>query len=322
MKNTPSIRAPEAGGHIPFSVDGILNIDKPAGLTSFDVVARVKRLTHCRRVGHAGTLDPDATGVLLVCLGQATRIVEFLSQARKAYRAQIELGAATDTFDASGQVTFSGDASEVTKEQLEEVLKDFKGTVQQVPPLFSALKYRGRPLYELARAGVAMELPSRPVSIHSIDLVSWTPPAFALEVECGKGTYIRSLAHDIGRKLGCGAHLKSLKRTRSAGFHVSEAISLDEFDRAVGNGTWVECLNALDTPAVGWSAVILAGEMAKMARCGKYLDLPLPLEEALSCCSPIPSCRAYDTEGAFIGILDFDRAKRSWHPSKVFCPQH
>jgi len=188
-------------------VDGILNINKPAGMTSFRVVALVRRLSGERRVGHAGTLDPAATGVLPVCLGRATRVVKFLMDTTKTYRAEIELGIATDTGDASGQIVQKGDPFSISREALESALVSFCGSIRQTPPMYSAVKYQGKPLYRLARAGITVERKSRPARIYNLELVDWQPPVFTIEVACGKGTYIRTLASDLGQVLGCGAYL-------------------------------------------------------------------------------------------------------------------
>jgi len=188
-------------------VDGILNINKPRDRTSFSVVAMVRRLSGERRVGHAGTLDPAATGVLPVCLGQGTRVTEYLVDAAKTYRAQIELGVATDTYDASGKITEQGDPSGISREQVESALASFRGTIQQIPPMYSAVKHLGQPLYKLARSGIEVERKSRRAEIYRLEITDWQLPVVTIEVECSKGTYIRSLAYDLGRSLGCGAHL-------------------------------------------------------------------------------------------------------------------
>ncbi len=180
-------------------MDVILNIDKPKGKTSFSIVAMVKHFSGERRVGHAGTLDPEATGVLPVCLGKSTRVIEYLVDATKTYRAQIELGITTDTYDASGKITHKSDPSNINLEQFKSVLASFSGPIEQIPPMYSAVKYQGKPLYKLARAGIQVERKSRTAQIHYIKLIDWQPPLVTVEIECGKGTYIRSLAHDIGQ---------------------------------------------------------------------------------------------------------------------------
>ncbi|MGB2885276.1 MAG: tRNA pseudouridine(55) synthase TruB, partial [Dehalococcoidia bacterium] len=189
------------------AIDGILNLDKPRGKTSFEVVAVVRRVSGERRVGHGGTLDPEATGVLPIYLGQGTRLVEFLVDARKVYQAEIELGISTDTYDATGRIVGRGDTSALTREDVEAATYSFKGSVEQVPPMYSAVKHQGVPLYRWARAGIELPRKTRKVEFYRIEVLEWRPPLLSLEVECSKGTYIRSLAHDLGAKLGCGAHL-------------------------------------------------------------------------------------------------------------------
>ena len=172
-------------------MDGILNVNKPPGMTSFDVVSIIKRLTREKRVGHAGTLDPMASGVLPVCLGRGTRVVEFLMDAHKVYRAQIELGMATDTYDAAGKVTRREDPSSIGRSRLEAALDSFRGRIRQIPPMYSALKHQGQRLYQLARAGVTVSRKSRRAVVYRLELIAFEPPLVTLEVECGKGTYIR-----------------------------------------------------------------------------------------------------------------------------------
>ncbi|MDV2989506.1 MAG: tRNA pseudouridine(55) synthase TruB [Dehalogenimonas sp.] len=210
------------------SLNGWLNVDKPAGLTSYGVIARIKKITGRCRIGHAGTLDPLATGVLPIALGQATRTVEYLHQLSKTYQADIELGTATDTYDAEGRITFTADASAVTLSQVAAALKGFSGSIEQIPPMYSALKLNGRPLYELARRGETAELKPRAVTIFRLDLLEFTSPVVRIEVECSGGTYIRSLAYDLGQALGVGAHLKKLRRTAYGCFNIGQAVALDE----------------------------------------------------------------------------------------------
>jgi tRNA pseudouridine55 synthase len=193
-------------------LDGILNIHKPTGKTSYDMVAMVKRLSGERRVGHAGTLDPAASGVLPICLGRGTRVIEFLAEASKTYHARIELGVETDTYDASGRIVQRKDGSAIGLKEIEVALLPFRGLIEQTPPRYSAIKHQGRRLYELARAGIEVEPRSRPAMVYRLEILGWAPPTVTVEVECGKGTYLRSLAHDLGQSLGCGATLQELVR--------------------------------------------------------------------------------------------------------------
>ncbi len=295
-------------------MDGILNIDKPAGKTSYGVVALVKHLSGERRVGHAGTLDPAATGVLPVCLGQATRVVEFLVNTSKTYRAEIELGIATDTFDASGKVTQRADPSPVDLDRLQSALSSFRGSIRQTPPMYSALKHRGQPLYKLARAGVSVERRSRTVTIHRLELVSWQPPVAVLEIECSKGTYIRSLAHDLGQALGCGAHLKSLVRTRCGIFDIKDAIPLDRLEEAFHQGDWQRYLYPVDSVLQDMPALVVDEAIWANMRNGQSIDLAdNQVKDAGK-----TYCRAYSQEGRFLGILSYVPDTGLWHPKKVF----
>ncbi|TFG45014.1 MAG: tRNA pseudouridine(55) synthase TruB [Dehalococcoidia bacterium] len=208
-------------------IQGWLNIDKPAGMTSYQVIARLKRLTGRCRIGHAGTLDPLATGVLPVALGTATRTVEYLHKVPKTYLAVIELGITTETYDAEGRVTATADSSAITRAAVEKALTPFIGNIEQIPPIYSALKQNGRPLYEMARRGEVVEVKARPVTIYSIDVFDFLSSLVTVNVECGGGTYIRSLAHDLGQVLGVGAHLKDLRRTHYGGFDIKQAIELN-----------------------------------------------------------------------------------------------
>ena len=211
-------------------MNGILNINKPAGMTSHDVVGRVRRIAHLKRVGHAGTLDPDATGVLLVCLGQATRLSDYLADEGKEYQAVLALGRTTTTEDASGEVLTEADASRITQADLAALLPRLTGDIQQIPPMVSAVHHEGKRLYELARAGVTVERAARTIRIDAIDLLDFTPGTLAyatLDVACGKGTYIRTLCADLGAALGGGGHMAALRRTRVGAFTADAATSLD-----------------------------------------------------------------------------------------------
>ena len=253
-------------------MDGVLNIRKPGGPTSHDVVDEVRRIFEQKKVGHAGTLDPMATGVLVVCLGRATRIVEYLMGAPKEYRARMALGISTDTQDATGAVTGERDASPVTREAFEEAAAAFVGEIEQVPPMISALKHGGRPLYKLARDGITVERAPRTVTIHSIEVIGFQPgvggqepgaegasPSLLLEAEirvrCSSGTYIRTLCADIGEKLGCGAHMTALERTSVGRFRIEDSVTLEELCRASsegrmgkGNDSQVQPLRARQVP--------------------------------------------------------------------------
>jgi len=308
-------------------VDGILNIDKPRGETSFGVVAMVKRWSGERRVGHAGTLDPEATGVLPVCLGEGTRVIEFLVEATKAYRAQIELGVATDTYDASGKITQRGDASGISQEQLKSVLASFCGLIQQTPPMYSAVRYHGKRLYELARAGIKVERKSRLTRIYHLELIDWQPPVVTIEVVCGKGTYIRSLAHDLGQTLDCGANLKSLIRLRYGLFDIEDAVSLPQLERAFRYGYWQSFVYPIDIVLLHWAAIVVSHDTGRLIRNGRPVVLGNDagsqetdyLKQYPGAQSSWEShCRVYTLDGCFLGVLRFNPERGQWQPEKVF----
>lgn len=292
-------------------MDGILNIDKPAGKTSYGVVAAVKRLSGEKRVGHTGTLDPDATGVLPVCLGQATRIIEFITDTAKVYRAVIELGAATDTYDAGGRVVQRGDVSGIDRNTMESALESFRGAIRQTPPMYSAVKHKGQPLYKLARAGVSVERRSRPVTVHRLDLVDWQTPLATLEIECSKGTYIRSLAHDLGQALGCGAHLRSLVRTRCGIFDIKDAVSMPRLEEAFSCGYGENYLHPVDIVLHDYNAAVIDDADEAAMRNGTLVNISGNRNAGDK------YCRAYSQDGRFLGMLLYVPEKEAWQPKKV-----
>lgn len=294
------------------SIDGILNLDKPRGKTSFGVVALVRRLSGERRVGHAGTLDPEATGVLPVLLGQGTRLIEFLADATKVYSAEIELGIATDTYDATGKVTQRCDASSLTREQVEMALSSFSGTVDQTPPMYSAVKHKGVPLYRWARAGVELPRKARRVEFSRLEIIDCNLPLLILEVECSKGTYIRSLAHDLGQKLGCGAHLKNLIRLKSGPFHISDAVSISKLEDAFSQGYWAEIIKPMDVAVIHLPMITVDEDSERAIINGRPLDLVTGGDVSAKL------CRAYSRDGRFIALLRYDEQRGHWKPEKVF----
>ncbi len=301
------------------TVDGILNVNKPAGITSFGVVSVVRRLSGCRRAGHCGTLDPDATGVLVVCLGQATKLTSILTGNTKEYRAEIALGSATDTYDATGKVTFTGDCGNVTQSLIEQVLQKFRGKIMQTPPAYSALKVNGRRLYDMARAGVEVNIASRPVEVTRLQIVCWMSPVVTVHLECSKGTYVRSLAHDLGKALGCGAHLKSLIRTRSGNFRIEDSITLDEFEAGARTGYWHNFISPMDMHILAWPAVILDGTQEANARNGRPISLSdAAPQKDVAAEGERNIYRAYSVEGAFIALLEYDQNTVEWRSRAVF----
>jgi tRNA pseudouridine55 synthase len=302
-------------------LSGFLSVDKPPGLTSHDVVAAVRRMAGQRKVGHAGTLDPMATGVLLVCLGAATRVAEFLMASPKRYRASIVLGTATDSYDADGRVVSEGGRTSFSVAEIEAALASFRGRLQQVPPMYSAVKREGQPLYRLARRGETVERASRTVDIHELILLDWTAPALVVEVACSPGTYIRSLAHDLGQLLGCGAYLAALVRLSSGRFTLEDAVSLERLAEAFRRGEEGQYLLPVDEALLDWPALVAGTEDARRILRGAPVAAPPPLsslQPAWKGTGKAPMCRAYDLDGEFLGILTYDEATGRWRPEKVF----
>jgi tRNA pseudouridine55 synthase len=296
---------------VPLS--GILNVDKPPGITSHDVVDVLRRVAGQRKVGHAGTLDPMATGVLLLCLGQATRVAEYLMAGRKRYRATIVLGATTDTYDADGEVISQGGAVDFSQAEIEAGLARFVGRIEQVPPMYSALKRDGQPLHKLARKGETVERAPRPVEIDEIVLLDWTSPSLIVEVACSSGTYIRSLAHDLGQQLGSGAHLAALVRLQSGQFTLEGAASLERLEEAFEHGQEDQYLLPLDEALLDWPALIVGANDARRIGQGQAVVGDPPSGEDGG-----DLCRAYSLAGDFLAVMAYDGEHRLWRPKKVF----
>ncbi len=212
------------------TLGGIVNINKPAGITSHTVVSKVRRILGIKRVGHTGTLDPDAEGVLPVCIGKATKLSDYVMGKEKTYRAVIHLGVTTDTQDMSGEI-LSETPPNVSEEDFEKVVSSFIGEIKQIPPMYSAIKVDGKKLYELARQGIEVERKERMVTIYSVDIEDFDGETATINVHCSKGTYIRTLCHDIGQKLGCGASMGKLVRTKNGRFEITESVTLEEFEK-------------------------------------------------------------------------------------------
>lgn len=285
---------------------GFLNIDKPAGMTSHDVVAQIRRITRVRRVGHAGTLDPAATGVLVVALGGATRLIEYVQdQTSKRYTATVRLGVATTTDDAEGEPTASAPVPELALGELEALLATFVGSGMQTPPIYSALHHNGRRLHEIARAGETVEIAPRAVQIDQIALLDWRSPDLTIDVTCGKGTYIRALARDIGAALGCGAHLASLRRTAVGQFRAEDAITLDAL--ASDPAAVPSLLQPPSIAVADWAAVTVTGDEARLIRNG------MPIAGA----PDMPArARAHLQDGTLLALLS--QRDQHWKPDKVF----
>ncbi len=294
-------------------MDGIINLNKPKGVTSFQMVSLVRKLSGERKVGHSGTLDPEATGVLPILLGRATKLARFLVESTKVYRARIEFGRATTAYDASGTTTERGDPSSLTLGQIESAINSFCGPIEQIPPMYSAIKHRGRPLYHLARAGIEVSRKPRKVTIYRLDLLDWQSPILSIEVECSKGTYIRSLAHDLGQLLGCGGHLAGLVRLQTGIFHIDKAISPSDLEGVFEHGHWETFVHPLDIVLSHLMAIVVdaAGEDAIVH--GRPLALLDDQDTAGG-----EERRAYSSDGRFLALLHFDAETSSWQPAKVF----
>lgn len=295
-------------------ISGILNVDKPYGFTSMEVVRRVKRASRQKRVGHAGTLDPIATGVLPICLGQATRMMEYLVDGTKIYRAVVELGVNTDTYDALGKTTSRVELVNFSKDEVIHALMKFKDVDFQVPPMFSALKKEGKRLYDLARAGIEVERKPRKVEVFDISLIDWNSPLVTFEVTCGRGFYVRSLAYDLGVELKCGGHLKSLIRVKSGPFHQNDSIPLMEIERKFKEDNWRDSIYNPDYALYNMKAAIVSRHTEKMIRDGRILNQNFSKDGV----SIREKLRVYTEDGRFIGIINFDSSINSWRPYKVF----
>lgn len=291
-------------------MDGIFNINKPKGMTSHDVVSIMRKHLHQKRVGHTGTLDPLASGVLPICVGQGTRVAEYLSESGKAYQAKITFGTATDTYDAEGTITATASTAHLTLNLIEEALEQFRGPQMQHPPLYSAIKIEGQPAYKRARARETFVLEPRHIVIYSLEILEWIPPRLTLAIECSKGTYIRSLAHDLGTQIGCYAYLEALVRTRSGPFMLPESITLEQFADAVVTISLRHYLFPLDKALEQYPAITLDSETAAQVMHGNTFTNPSANNSGLA--------RVYDSNGVFIAIAEWDEEQKAWRPKKVF----
>ncbi|MCP5096155.1 MAG: tRNA pseudouridine(55) synthase TruB [Chloroflexi bacterium] len=289
------------------SLEGILNIDKPIWLSSHAVVNRIRRVGNLRRVGHAGTLDPLATGVLIVCLGRATRLVEYVMGQRKVYEATVRLGQTTNTYDAEGEVVTERPFSHITPALLAQTLDQFRGPIKQQPPMYSAIKKDGQPLYKLARQGIEVERPLRDVTIYQLDLLSMSLPDINLRICCSTGTYIRSLAHDMGELLNCGGHITALRRTAIGEFGIGTAVSLDHLTPDNIN----HYLQPMDTAVAHLPQINFSAPDAARLLLGQTVENQThhPKADFVS---------AYDEQGAFLGIIE--QNKTVWKAKKMFLP--
>ncbi len=290
-------------------VSGVLVVDKPVGLTSHDVVQIIRRGTGIRRAGHTGTLDPRASGVLVVLIGPAVRLSEYVSASDKRYQATIRLGSSTDTFDAEGRVTNTGPVENITEEQFEDVLQQFIGEIEQVPPPYSAIKVQGRKAYEMAREGEEVSLEPRMIQVYSLELLEWAPPEAVVDVFCSSGTYVRSLANDLGNTLGCGAHLVGLRRTKSGRFTLRDAVPLRRLQESFTAGDWYKYLIPAAEALADWPMVELDADQVELIRHGHRVPAT---EESKGW------ARGVSQQGDLVALLEVDEANHEWQPRKVF----
>jgi tRNA pseudouridine55 synthase len=255
-------------------MDGVLNINKPSGVTSHDVVERVRKILHEKRIGHTGTLDPLATGVLVLCAGRATRIAQYLEAGEKEYKAIMRLGVTTDTLDAEGQILETRSYTPPDQQKIVDVLQVFIGSIMQRPPAFSAVKVAGVPSYKLAREGKAELLKPRSVTIYSIELTAFEDPVASLLVRCSKGVYIRTLCAEIGDALGMGAHLIGLERTRSGRFSIDDALTLDRLQEMVTAGNAEQVITPIDEALAAFPAIRISEAESVRVLHGNQISCP------------------------------------------------
>jgi tRNA pseudouridine55 synthase len=290
------------------AISGVLVVDKPVGLTSHDVVQVIRKGTNIRRAGHTGTLDPRASGVLVVLVGPAVRLSEYVSASDKRYQAIIRLGATTDTYDEEGSV-LTNSPVEITEEQFETALKQFIGEIEQVPPPYSAVKVNGKKAYEMAREGEEVELTPRIINVYNLELLEWAPPEAVIDVYCSSGTYVRSLANDLGSTLGCGAHLVGLRRTKSGRFTLRDAVPLRKLRDAFEDGSWYQYLIPAAEALSDWPIVELDVEKMDVIRHGHRIP---------STPESTGWARGISEQGELVALLQHDDETSEWQPKKVF----
>lgn len=297
-------------------INGIVNIYKEKGYTSHDVVAVLRKVVGQKKIGHTGTLDPDATGVLPVCLGRATKVCELLTDHDKTYEALLLLGKTTDTQDISGEVLEERDPGDLTEEEVHSCIESFIGEYDQIPPMYSALKVNGKKLYELAREGKTVERKSRKVQIHGIRILEMNLPHVRMEVDCSKGTYIRTLCHDIGEKLQVGGCMEELERTKVGRFLKEDAVTLDEVRQKMEQGEGAELFTPLDQIFAELPAVTVTDAKAWMSYNGNDLPERFLLEKEEW--TDGQEVRVYDSRKNFIGLYQYRAPKKLFHIKKMF----
>lgn len=297
-------------------IHGVLNINKEKRFTSHDVVAKLRGIVGQKKIGHTGTLDPDATGVLPVCLGKATKLCDMLTDKSKTYETVMLLGKTTDTQDISGEILSEGSVEDIEKDAVIKCIGEFVGDYMQVPPMYSALKVNGKKLYELARQGIEVERKARPVVIHDIKILDVDLPRVRMEVFCSKGTYIRTLCHDIGQKLGCGACMEELIRTKVSRFELADSFTLQQVADMKEAGRLDEILVPIDAMFSEYEAVTLKKEFAAFAYNGNMF-MPKHICERITLTDG-KQVRVYDEDGTFIAIYAFCKEKWMFQIVKMF----
>ncbi len=292
------------------AISGVLVIDKPVGMTSHDVVQAIRLGTGIRRAGHTGTLDPRASGVLVILVGPAVRLSEYVSASDKRYQAVIRLGASTDTYDADGRFTQQTSAPvNVTEHQFEETLKQFIGEIEQTPPPYSAVKVQGRRAYDMAREGEEVDLAPRKITVHHLEVLEWAPPEVVVDVHCSSGTYVRSLANDMGNALGCGGYLVGLRRTKSGRFSLRDATPLRKLQEAFRAGNWYQFLIPAAEALGDWPAIELDPDQVEAVKHGHRIP---------AAADATGMVRGVSMAGELVALLELDEATHEWQPKKVF----
>ncbi len=311
--------------HIKSLVSGVVVVDKPVGLTSHDVVQIIRRGTGIRRAGHTGTLDPRASGVLVVLVGPAVRLSEYVSATDKRYQATLRLGTSTDTYDAEGQIMRTTPIDNITEDQFAEIIKNYEGEIEQVPPPFSAVKVKGRRAYDRARQGEKVELKPRKINVYNLDVLEWAPPEVVLDVYCSSGTYVRSLANDLGDDLGTGAYLIGLRRTKSGRFTLRDAVPLRQLQDAFLAGEWYRYLIPAAEALGDWPSLELDGEQVEKVRYGHRIpagenakELVDPANHPYASEDNLGLVCAITEQGDLVAIMEYIEEEDEWQPKKVF----
>ncbi len=310
-------------------MNGVINVYKEAGMTSFDVVARLRKILNTRKIGHTGTLDPDAVGVLPVCVGNATKLCDMLTDETKEYVALLRLGISTDTQDTTGKVLTKDTEvlDSLSDKEIHDAIMSFAGSIEQVPPMYSALKVNGKKLYELAREGIEVERKARKITIEEIEILDIPEPnkVIRIRVVCSKGTYIRTLCHDIGKKLGCGGCMQHLERTRVGRFTLEDAYTLDEINTIMEEGGLSSIMIPVDVIFDRYPAVYVLSDGMKLLKNGNKIPPELMREydadKANGGFTPGGNYRVYGDDGSFYGIFDYHSVRKCFAPVKIFMPE-